>query len=84
MRENRLSGSEGGGAETNCLSLPLFRILHIVSTLMGFGEPSCSFVPRRPTMKRSTKMSLVRFVSLSVLITSVTVDGYAVLLKSRY
>src|SRR5262245_14311266 len=23
MRENRQSGSEGGGAETNCLSLPL-------------------------------------------------------------
>jgi len=24
MRENRLSGSEGGGAETNRLSLPLY------------------------------------------------------------
>jgi hypothetical protein len=27
MRENRLSGSEGGGAELNQLSLPLFEFV---------------------------------------------------------
>jgi hypothetical protein len=31
MRENRLSGSEGGGAEINRLSLPLFEFV-------AFGE----------------------------------------------
>ena len=34
MRENRLYGSEGGGAELNRLSLPLSTEAHLVSSLV--------------------------------------------------
>ena len=45
MRENRQSGSEGGGAETNRLSLPLFTRLWLV----GFAGPTLitAFMSRR-------------------------------------
>ena len=44
MRENRLSGSEGGGSKLNCFSLPLFEPLFSVvsvpsvSPCLAFGR----------------------------------------------
>ena len=41
MREIRQSGSEGGGGESNCLSLPLFQETRML--------PACRLSERSPT-----------------------------------
>jgi len=43
MRENRLSGSEGGGSKLNCFSLPLFEPLF--SVRLRYSVTPCFAVP---------------------------------------
>jgi hypothetical protein len=43
MREIRQSGSEGGGGETNRLSLPLFRLFTVFKALVAAPRSAATF-----------------------------------------